>query len=43
MSELSIRLRWQRAEAELKTGAYSNAHTVQFNDRYDHAGRNAGS
>ena len=35
MSELSIKLHWQRAEAELKTGAYSNAHSVQFNDRYD--------
>jgi organic hydroperoxide reductase OsmC/OhrA len=35
MSDLSINLHWQRAEAELKTGAYSNAHTVQFNDRYD--------
>lgn len=35
MSELSIQLHWQRAEAELKTGAYSNAHSVQFNDRYE--------
>jgi organic hydroperoxide reductase OsmC/OhrA len=35
MSELSIQLHWQRAEAELKTGAYSNAHTVQYSDRYD--------
>jgi organic hydroperoxide reductase OsmC/OhrA len=35
MSELSIQLHWQRAERELATGKYSNAHTVQFNDRYD--------
>ena len=35
MSELSIQLHWQRTEAELKTGAYSNVHSVQFNDRYD--------
>ena len=35
MSELSIQLHWQRVEAQLKNGAYSNAHTVQFNDRYD--------
>lgn len=34
MSPLSIQLHWQRAEAELKTGAYSNAHTVQYGDRY---------
>jgi organic hydroperoxide reductase OsmC/OhrA len=35
MNELSIQLHWQRAEAELKTGAYSNAHTVQFTERYE--------
>lgn len=35
MSDLSIQLHWQRAEPELKTGKYSNAHTVQFNDSYD--------
>jgi organic hydroperoxide reductase OsmC/OhrA len=35
MTELSIQLHWQRIEPELKTGAYSNAHTVQFTDRYD--------
>jgi organic hydroperoxide reductase OsmC/OhrA len=35
MTELSIQLHWQRAERELATGKYSNAHTVQFNDRYD--------
>jgi organic hydroperoxide reductase OsmC/OhrA len=35
MSELSIQLHWQRAEAELKTGAYSNAHSLQFNERHE--------
>lgn len=35
MTELSIQLHWQRREPSLKSGAYSNAHTVQFNDRYD--------
>ena len=30
MAGLSIQLHWQRAEAALKTGAYSNAHSVQF-------------
>jgi organic hydroperoxide reductase OsmC/OhrA len=35
MSALSIQLHWQRAEAELKTSAYSNAHSVQYNDRYE--------
>jgi organic hydroperoxide reductase OsmC/OhrA len=35
MSDLSIQLHWQRAERELATGKYSNAHTVQFNDRHD--------
>jgi organic hydroperoxide reductase OsmC/OhrA len=35
MSDLSIQLHWQRAEPELKTGKYSNKHTVQFNDSYD--------
>lgn len=35
MSELSIQLHWQRAEAALKTGFYSSAHTVQYNSRYD--------
>lgn len=35
MSALSIQLHWQRAEANLKTGAYSNVHNVQFNDRCD--------
>ncbi len=35
MSALSIDLHWQRQEAHLKTGAYSNAHSVQYNGRYD--------
>ncbi|MGA8262357.1 MAG: OsmC family protein [Arenicellales bacterium] len=35
MSELSIELRWQRAEPELQTGKYSSAHTVQYNDGHD--------
>jgi len=32
MSDLSIQLHWQRAEPELKTGKFSNEHTVQYND-----------
>jgi organic hydroperoxide reductase OsmC/OhrA len=32
MSDLSIDLHWQRAEPELTSGKYSNAHTVQYND-----------
>ena len=35
MSELSIQLHWQRAEAEFETGAYSNADSVQFNERHE--------
>jgi len=35
MSDLSIELHWQRAERALKNGKYSNAHTVQYNERYD--------
>ena len=35
MSALSIRLHWQRREAALVTGKYSNAHTVQYDDRHD--------
>ena len=35
MSDLSIRLHWQRAEPALVTGRYSNAHTVQFNRDHD--------
>lgn len=32
MSELSIELEWQRSEPALKTGGYSNAHHVHYND-----------
>jgi organic hydroperoxide reductase OsmC/OhrA len=35
MSDLSIKLHWQRAEPALQTGKYSNAHSVQYNDSYD--------
>lgn len=35
MSDLSIALHWQRAEPALRTGSYSNAHIVQFNDAVD--------
>lgn len=35
MTDLSIQLHWQRAEAALETGKYSNAHVVQFGDRHD--------
>lgn len=35
MSDLSIELHWQRTESELKSGKYSNAHTVQYNDRHE--------
>jgi len=35
MSELSIQLHWERVARELQTGKYSNAHRVQFNDRFD--------
>jgi len=35
MSDLSIDLHWQRAEAYLKTGAYSAEHTIQYNNRFD--------
>ena len=35
MSALSIRLHWQRREAAFVTGKYSNAHTVQYDDRHD--------
>lgn len=31
MSELSIQLHWHRADSHLKPGAYSAAHTVQYN------------
>ncbi|MDP5334813.1 MAG: OsmC family protein [Paracoccaceae bacterium] len=35
MSDLSISLHWHRIEPVLEPGKYTNAHTVQFNDRYD--------
>ena len=35
MSDLAIELHWQRASSVLQTGAYSNEHTVQYNNRYD--------
>ncbi|HSH42599.1 MAG TPA: OsmC family protein [Arenicellales bacterium] len=35
MSELSIELHWQRAEPELQTGKYSNAHAVHYNDKHE--------
>lgn len=35
MSDLSIDLHWHRAEAYLKTGAYSAEHTIQYNNRFD--------
>ena len=35
MSDLAIALHWHRATPALQTGAYSNEHTVQYNNRYD--------
>jgi organic hydroperoxide reductase OsmC/OhrA len=35
MSALSIQLHWHRMESSLQSGKYSNAHTVQYSDRYD--------
>ena len=35
MSELSIELNWQRFEPDLKSGKFSNAHTVRYNDNYE--------
>lgn len=35
MSDLAIELHWQRASSVLQTGAYSNEHTVKYNNRYD--------
>ncbi len=35
MSDLSISLHWHRVEPALEPGKYSNAHTVQFNDRFE--------
>ena len=34
MSELSIKLNWQRKEPSLQTGKYSNAHTLQYGDTH---------
>jgi organic hydroperoxide reductase OsmC/OhrA len=35
MTDLSIKLHWQRVEPALTTGKYSNAHTVQYNESFD--------
>ncbi|MGJ5620724.1 OsmC family protein [Sulfitobacter sp. MF3-043] len=35
MSDLAIELHWQRVTPVLQAGAYSNEHTVQYNNRYD--------
>ena len=35
MSDLSIDLHWHRSEPELRSGKYSNAHVVRFNDSYE--------
>ena len=35
MSDLAIQLHWHRASPVLQTGAYSNAHLVQYNNHYD--------
>ena len=35
MSELSIELHWQRSEADLHPGKFSNAHTVRYSDSYE--------
>lgn len=35
MSDLAIQLHWHRATPVLQTGAYSNAHVVQYNSQYD--------
>ena len=35
MSDLAIELHWERASSVLQAGAYSNEHTVQYNNRYD--------
>ncbi len=34
MSELSIELHWHRSEPELRSGKFSNAHTVRYNEDY---------
>ncbi|MCE8508687.1 OsmC family protein [Ruegeria pomeroyi] len=35
MSDLAIQLHWHRATPVFQTGAYSNAHVVQYNSQYD--------
>lgn len=35
MSNLSIELRWHRSEPELRSGKFSNAHTVRYNDSHE--------
>jgi organic hydroperoxide reductase OsmC/OhrA len=35
MSDLAIQLHWQRAVPVFEAGAYSNLHTVQYNNQYD--------
>lgn len=35
MSGLSIQLHWHRGTPVFRTGSYSNAHIVQYNNRYD--------
>lgn len=35
MSDLAIQLHWHRSSPVLRTGAYSNAHVVQYNTQYD--------
>jgi organic hydroperoxide reductase OsmC/OhrA len=35
MSDISIELHWQRIEPELKPGAYTAEHVVQFNNSHD--------
>lgn len=35
MSDISIQLRWERAEPELQPGKFSNAHNVQFGEHHD--------
>ncbi len=35
MSDLAVELHWQRSAGALQPGAYSNAHTVRYNDDCD--------
>jgi organic hydroperoxide reductase OsmC/OhrA len=35
MSDLAIQLHWHRANREMKPGAYSAEHVVQYNNTYD--------